>query len=66
MNLSKISNVSKRTIRYYEELGLLKPIRETESNYRIYQKKDIDTLQHILFYKRLGFELERYQTPTSR
>lgn len=56
--LSKISNVSKRTIRYYEELGLLKPIRATESNYRLYQKKDIDTLQHILFYKRLGFELE--------
>jgi DNA-binding transcriptional MerR regulator len=56
--LSKIANVSKRTIRYYEELGLLKPIRETESNYRIYQRKDIDTLQHILFYKRLGFELD--------
>lgn len=55
--LSKISNVSKRTIRYYEELGLINPTRETESNYRIYHKKDIDTLQHILFYKRLGFEL---------
>ena len=53
--LSKIANVSKRTIRYYEELGLLKPIRETESNYRINQKKIL--IPYNIFYFTSAWDL---------
>ncbi len=48
---AKISGVSARTLRYYEELNLLKPSRINSSNYRIYGEKEIDKLQLILFIR---------------
>ncbi len=54
---AKISGVSARTLRYYEELDLLKPTRVNSSNYRIYGDKEIDKLQLILFYKELEVPL---------
>ena len=56
--LSKLSGVSARTLRYYDEIGLLKPIRVANSGYRIYGQDELDTLQQILFYRELGFPLE--------
>lgn len=56
--LSKISGVSTRTLRYYDEIGLLKPARVSSSNYRIYGQVEVDELQQILFYRELGFSLE--------
>lgn len=56
--LSKMSGVSARTLRYYDEIGLLKPARTASSGYRIYGKEELDTLQQILFYRELGFPLE--------
>ena len=56
--LSKVSGVSARTLRYYDEIGLLKPVRVASSGYRIYGQNELDTLQQILFYRELGFPLE--------
>jgi len=56
--LSKMSGVSARTLRYYDEIGLLKPLRAASSGYRIYGQAEVDTLQQILFYRELGFQLE--------
>lgn len=56
--LSKISGVSARTLRYYDEIGLLKPARVASSGYRIYGKKELDMLQQILFYRELDFPLD--------
>lgn len=50
-------DVSTRTIRYYEELGLLKPDR-TAGNIRIYTKAEVVKLRLILRGKRYGFTLE--------
>ncbi|MET3655680.1 MerR family transcriptional regulator [Sporosarcina psychrophila] len=50
-------DVSTRTIRYYEELGLLKPDR-TAGNRRIYPKAEVVKLRLILRGKRYGFTLE--------
>ncbi|HAQ4346160.1 TPA: MerR family transcriptional regulator, partial [Enterococcus faecium] len=47
--MSEISGVSPRTLRFYDEIGLLKPARINSSGYRIYGKKEVDRLQHILF-----------------
>ena len=56
--LSEIAGVSTRTLRYYYEIGLLKPARASSSGHRIYGKKQVDILQQILFYKELGMSLD--------
>ncbi len=56
--LTKMSGVSARTLRYYDEIGLLKPKRVAESGYRIYGQEEVDALQQILFYRELGFALD--------
>jgi MerR family transcriptional regulator, thiopeptide resistance regulator len=56
--LSQLAGVSTRTLRYYDEIDLLKPARINSSGYRIYGTKEVDRLQQILFYKQLGFELQ--------
>ena len=57
--LAKMSGVSTRTLRYYDEIGLLKPLRVTSSGYRIYGRDEVDRLQQILFYRELGFPLSK-------
>lgn len=56
--LAKLAGVSTRTLRYYDELGLLSPARVSSNGYRIYGQKEIDRLQQILFYRELGVSLE--------
>lgn len=56
--LSELSGVSARTLRWYEEVGLLAPSREKDNQYRVYTEKDVDRLQDILFYKELGLSLD--------
>ncbi|NLO43149.1 MAG: MerR family transcriptional regulator [Bacteroidales bacterium] len=57
--LAKIAGVSTRTLRYYDEIGILKPARINSSGYRIYGQKQVDTLQQIMFYRDLGVQLEQ-------
>ncbi|WP_042356768.1 MerR family transcriptional regulator [Bacillus rubiinfantis] len=59
--LAQLAGVSSRTLRYYDEIGLLKPARINSSGYRIYGQKEVDCLQQILFYRELGFSLEQIQ-----
>lgn len=56
--LSRLAGVSTRTLRYYDEIGILKPARINSSGYRIYGEEEIDILQQILFYKELGINLD--------
>lgn len=56
--LSKIAQISTRTLRYYHEIDLLKPKRINSSGYRIYGENEVDKLQQILFYKAMGFKLD--------
>ena len=58
-NLSKIAGVSTRTLRYYDQIGLLRPVRVSSNGYRIYGQGEVNRLQQILFYRELGFELEK-------
>lgn len=59
--LAKMSGVTKRTLRYYDEIGLLKPERLDENGYRMYGPKEVDLLQQILFYREMGVELKTIQ-----
>ena len=56
--LAILSGVSARTLRYYDEIGILKPARINSSGYRIYGEEEVDRLQQILFYRELGVSLE--------
>jgi len=57
--LGNLAGVSTRTLRYYDEIGILKPARINSSGYRIYGETEVDQLQQILFYRELGLSLER-------
>lgn len=56
--LAKLAGISARTLRYYDEIGILKPARINSSGYRIYGQKEVDRLQQILFYRELGVRLD--------
>jgi DNA-binding transcriptional MerR regulator len=49
-------------LRYYDEIGLLKPVRVASSGYRIYGQDELDILQQILFFRELGFPLDEIKT----
>lgn len=55
---AKMANVTERTIRYYDKIGLLKPSFVMENGYRQYTDKDFIKLQKILSLKSLGFSIE--------
>lgn len=55
--VAKITGISIRTLQYYDEIGLLKPSALTLSGYRMYDDEALQTLQQILFFKELGFQL---------
>lgn len=57
--LSELTGVSARTLRYYDQIGLLHPKRTSEAGYRYYGSKEVDLLQQILFYKESGLELSK-------
>ena len=59
--LAKISGVSSRTLRFYDEIGLLNPARYGDNNYRYYEEEQLLLLQQILFFRELGFPLNDIQ-----
>lgn len=56
--LSKKTGVTKRTLDYYDEIGLLKPSARSEGGHRLYRDDDIMQLQRILALKNMGFSLD--------
>ena len=60
--LSRLSGVTTRTLRWYDQIGLLKPSRVAESGYRYYGPAEVDRLQDILYYRALGVALAQIRT----
>ncbi|MGI6665042.1 MAG: MerR family transcriptional regulator [Christensenellaceae bacterium] len=56
--LAALAGVSSRTLRYYDEIGLLQPAFVGENGYRMYETKEVDRLQQIMFYREMGFPLK--------
>ncbi|MEU6154409.1 MerR family transcriptional regulator [Actinosynnema sp. NPDC047251] len=52
------TGLSLRTIRYYEEVGLVVPSDRSQGGFRLYAEPDVDRLQVIKRMKPLGFQLE--------
>src|SRR5919204_3571871 len=57
--VAAMSGVSVRTLHFYDETGLLKPAYVGANGYRFYEEPQLLTLQQILFYRELGFELKQ-------
>lgn len=56
--IAKKVGVSQKTIRLYDEKGLLKPSEYSEGNYRLYDKEALLILENIIALKQIGFSLE--------
>ncbi len=54
----KIARVSKRTLQYYDSIGLLPAEKRTETGYRLFNENSLETLKTIAHYKEMGFELK--------
>jgi MerR family copper efflux transcriptional regulator len=52
------SGVSAKMIRYYEEIGLIRPPARTGSNYRVYGSDEVHVLRFIRRARTLGFSIE--------
>ncbi len=59
--LARQTGLTVRTLRYYDEIGLLTPSGRTEAGYRLYTVRDIARLQQIRSLRQLGFSLEEIQ-----
>jgi len=55
--LAKQADVSLYTVRHYTRIGLLKPIRNSTNNYKVYQPSDAVRVRFIQAAKNLGFSL---------
>lgn len=57
--VSKMYNISIDALRYYDKIGLIKPIIDKDSDYRYYSKKHFDLLEFVLISKALGVPLKK-------
>lgn len=64
--VSQITGVSIRTLRYYDEIGLLPPTTITEAGYRLYDQRALEKLQEILFFKELELPLNEIRDMMNR
>lgn len=60
--LSELSGITPRTLRFYEEKGIIKSTRDKSNNYRLYNQQAVDDLQKILFLRELGLSIVDIQT----
>ncbi|MDW0116527.1 MerR family transcriptional regulator [Sporosarcina thermotolerans] len=59
--LAELSNISVRTLRYYDEIGLLLPTKRTVHGHRFYSEEDVSKLHYILTLRNIGLPLETIQ-----
>ena len=52
-----LAGVTVRTLHHYDEIGLVQPSARTAAGYRAYSADDVERLQRVLAYRRLGFGL---------
>ena len=61
-DLAKLTGLTVRTLRFYDQIGLFSPSGQTESGHRLYDEGDLSRLQQILSLKELGLSLEEIKS----
>lgn len=59
--LAELSGVSVRSLRYYEELGLIKPAAHSQGGFRLYSEDELKKVDVINYLKELGLTLSEIQ-----
>jgi DNA-binding transcriptional MerR regulator len=57
--LARLTGITVRALHHYDEIGLLVPSHHTESGHRLYTRRELLQLQHIVALRHLGFSLEQ-------
>jgi MerR family transcriptional regulator, thiopeptide resistance regulator len=55
--LARACGLSRSTVLYYESMGLLKPVRRSAGNYRLYGDGDLERLRQVCLYRSAGLKL---------
>ena len=58
-DFARLAGTNLRTLRYYEELGLMQPARRSEGGFRYYRRTDLNRLNMIRNLQELGLQLDR-------
>lgn len=58
-DMSRLCNISKKALRYYDEINLISSQRDDSNNYRFYTDESLLAVPVIKFYKQMGFTLEQ-------
>jgi DNA-binding transcriptional MerR regulator len=61
-DIAKAASTTPRTIRFYESIGLIKPLKRTKSGYRLFGREELHRLRLITSLKRAGFHLKAIQS----
>jgi len=61
-DLAKLTGLTVRTLRFYDQIGLFSPSAQTESGHRLYGESDLSRLHQILALKELGLSLEEVRS----
>lgn len=54
--LSKLAGISKRTLQYYDDEGIV-PAKRSETSHRLYDEEALETIWQVMLYKEMGFRL---------
>ena len=60
--LAKLTGLTVRTLRFYDQIGLFSPSGQTESGHRLYNELDLSRLHQIVSLKELGLSLEEIRS----
>ncbi|HEX6883796.1 MAG TPA: MerR family transcriptional regulator [Planctomycetota bacterium] len=58
-DFARLAGTNLRTLRYYEEIGLLRPAARSPGGFRYYRREDLDRLAMVNHLQQLGLELAR-------
>ena len=58
-DMSRLCNISKKALRYYDEINLIPSQRDDSNNYRFYTDESLLAVPVIKYYKQMGFTLEQ-------
>lgn len=60
--IAKMTGITLRTLRHFDQIGLFQPSGRSETGYRLYSSEDLETLQQILFFRELDFPLSKIKS----
>ncbi|MFO0549190.1 MAG: MerR family transcriptional regulator [Polyangiaceae bacterium] len=61
-DMARLSNNTLRTVRFYEEAGILQPVRRTDGGHRLFEREQLDKLMLVSDMREAGMSLEEIRT----